>query len=122
MVVDEYGTVEGIVTLTDIVQILIGGTVTLNKDEDPYITIKEDKSIVVLGNTPIEEVLEILEEEHLPDDEEEQYRTIASFVLKQLGRIPKQYDSFMSIGHKFTVLEMEGFRISKILIQKNIEL
>jgi putative hemolysin len=69
---------------------------------------------VVSGSISVEEVMEIMGVNSLPDDEEEEYRTLASFILKQLNKVPQANDSFIALGWTFKVLSMDKFRILKV--------
>lgn len=117
IVLDEYGEIEGIVTLNDILKTFVGDLVTQDKGETPSIVKKRDGSLNVNGNVPIEEIMELLQISSLPGEDEEDYRTISSFILNQLNRMPEVGDSFEAVGYTFKVTKMDKFRIDRICIK-----
>lgn len=120
VVIDEYGDIEGIVTFSDIIKTFIGNVGNSSKDNERNVIKKKDGSFTMDGNILIEEVMEQLDLLSLPYDNDEDYRTLASFMLKQFDKIPKAGDSFVSVGWKFTVMKMDKFRIDKVKIIKDI--
>jgi putative hemolysin len=118
IVLDEYGGIEGLVTLNDIVKTFIGEMAIFAEGIEPAVIHKRDGSIVMRGNVLIEEVMDILNIDSLPGQEEGEYRTLASFVLNQFDKMPKKGDSFSVAGWLFKVTKMENFRIAKVLIKK----
>jgi putative hemolysin len=114
---DEYGEIEGIVTFNDILKTFVGDLATQEKGQTPSIVNRKDGSFMVNGNVQIEVIMELLQLTSLPGEDEEDYRTISSFILKQLNRLPKVGDSFEAAGYIFKVIKMEKFRIDKILIK-----
>lgn len=118
IVLDEYGEVEGIVTLNDVLKILVGDLAIGMSDKQPDIIKNKDGSYTVSGNVLIEEVMYLLELSSLPGDEDEDYRTLASFILKQVGHLPKPGDEFITMGWKFKVTKMDKMRIESVSIRK----
>lgn len=121
LVIDEYGEIEGLVTISDIMKTFLGDLVGIIDGKKPGITTRKDGSYVMDGNTLIEEVMDTIHVTCLPDDEVEEYRTLASFILKQLGTLPKVGDSFIASGWIFRVLKMDRFRIDKVLVIKVLD-
>lgn len=119
IVIDEYGGIEGIVTLNDILKTFVGDLATLVDGQKPTVQKKKEGFYVVSGSISVEEVMEIMDTNSLPGDEEEEYRTLASFILKQLNKVPKVNDHFSAAGWTFKVLNMDKFRISKVSMIKN---
>jgi putative hemolysin len=120
IVLDEYGEIEGIVSLNDILKTFVGDLATQEKGQAPSVTSRKDGSLIVNGNVPIEEIMEILQVTSLPGEDEEDYRTISSFILKQLNCVPKPGDSFKAVGHIFKVIKMDKFRIDKVSIKPEV--
>ncbi|CAL7960858.1 putative hemolysin [Alphaproteobacteria bacterium] len=118
VVLDEYGEIEGIVTLNDILKTFLGDLVILVEGKKPGIIKKKDDSYIVDGNILIEEVMELLQISSLPNDEDEDYRTLAGFILRQLNTLPKIGDAFPASGWVFKVIKMDHFRIDSVLISK----
>ena len=118
LVLDEYGEIEGLVTISDIMKTFLGDLVGLIDGKKPGIMMRKDGSYAMDGSTLIEEVMDTIHVTCLPDDEIEEYRTLASFILKQLGNLPKVGDSFNASGWVFKVLKMDRFRIERVLVVK----
>lgn len=114
IVVDEYGTVEGIATLTDVLE-GIAGELPDDGGEDSDIVRREDGSLLIDGMMAVEEV-----EAHLGlkslRDEDSGYHTLAGFLLFKLGRIPTAGEYADHDGYRFEVVDMDGRRIDKVLV------
>ncbi|MFV3075172.1 hemolysin family protein [Niveispirillum fermenti] len=119
VVVDEYGTVEGIVTLTDLLE-GIAGELPDDGGEDSDIVQREDGSLLIDGMMAVEEV-----EAHLGlkslRDEDSGYHTLAGFLLYKLGRIPSAGEYADHDGYRFEVVDMDGRRIDKVLVMPTPE-
>ena len=83
------------------------------------VTKRKDNSFIVDGNISVNELLEILQISSLPGDDEEDYRTIASFILRQLSTLPKTGDIIRAEGCTFKVLKMDKKRIDSVLISRD---
>ena len=116
LVVDEYGDIEGIVTLNDVMRTFLGDLAVLMDGNKPAVVERDDGSFIVDGNISIEELYELLEISSLPDDEEEDYRTLASFMLRQLGTLPKTGDIIHAASFIFKVIKMDKRRIERVLV------
>lgn len=115
IVIDEYGSVEGLVTVTDIIEAVTGEMPEPGqKNEDDPVR-REDVSWLVDGMTPIDEVEAFLGFKNMRDGDE--YHTLAGFVIDKLGRIPAAADYVMWGGARFEVVDMDGRRVDKVLIQ-----
>lgn len=111
VVVDEYGSLEGIVTQTDLLE-AIAGDIPEAGDE-PDVIERPDGSLLIDGMMPAREALERLElSEDLTSDD---FNTLAGYVVFQLGRIPAAGDAFEAGGWRFEVVDMDGRRIDKVL-------
>jgi putative hemolysin len=115
-VLDEYGDIEGVVTLNDVMRTFLGDLAILMDGKKPGIVNCHDGSFVVDGNISIEELFELLQISSLPGDDEENYRTLASFMLRQLGTLPKINDIITAEGCAFKILKMDKKRIDRVLI------
>ncbi len=113
VVLDEYGEVEGIITVNDIVQAIVGRLPDY-EDSSHNATRREDGSWLVDASISIYEAEEILGVKGLGEDAEGA-TTLAGFCLHQLGRIPKAGDYFQWQNARFEVVDMDGMRIDKIL-------
>ena len=118
LVVDEYGEIEGLITLNDILKILIGDLAIGMEEKIPDIITNKDGSYMVSATTLIDEVMSLLDLSSLPGDEEEDYRTLAGFILSQTKNFPKAGDEIQSMGWSFKIIKMDKRRIERVLIKK----
>ena len=114
LVVDEYGNLEGLVTATDILESIVGEMAQEDNKTAPEITRREDGSWLVDGSLAVDELKELLELRRLPHEED--FHTVAGLLLNHFAEIPKAGDHFNLVGYRFEVMDMDGFRIDKILI------
>ncbi|MFZ5644680.1 MAG: hemolysin family protein [Bacillota bacterium] len=110
IIVDEYGGISGLITLEDLVDEIIGD-LTLDQN---LIRKTSEGEYLVEGDTPIEDIIDILNLKRLVPDAE--YETIAGFILEQLGHLPMEGETVLWEGYKFQVQEMGTRRIEKVLI------
>ena len=109
LVVDEFGVVQGLITLADILEEIVGAF-----EGGPQATQRQDGSWLLDGMLPNDEFKEIFNLRHLPDEEE--YETLGGFVMMQLGRIPQPADQFEWNGLCFEVMEMDDKRVDKVQV------
>ena len=114
IVVDEYGGTEGLVTIEDLIESILGNIQDEYDNEAEEIHKISEGSFVVEGSTPIDEIAETIDSK-IPDGE---YDTIAGFISDELGKIPNKGDSIIFQHHKFTVLEVSNRRVTKVNISK----
>ncbi len=115
IVLDEYGGTDGIVTLEDLVECLIGDIRDEYDEEDAELSIEgRTGDFEVDGLISIEDLVEEIEIE-IPDGP---YETVSGFVMHNLGRIPKEHDVVNLPGLRITVLSMEGKRAGQLLISR----
>jgi putative hemolysin len=119
VVVDEYGTTQGIVTASDLLEAIVG-TLPSNYDHDDQMKIvqRADGSWLVDGRTPIEEIHLSIGLHDISADED--FDTIAGFLLEQVKKAPKVGMVHEALGHRFEIVDMDGLRIDKLLISKVI--
>jgi putative hemolysin len=117
-VVDEYGVIQGLVTLTDILQALVGDLPSAEDMEEPQAVQREDGSWLFDGMLPIHQFKEFLEmdERVLPGEDRGSYQTLGGFVVMYLSRIPATADHFIWGGYRFEVVDMDGNRVDKVLV------
>ena len=115
LVVDEYGEIEGLVTVDDVLEAVVGDMPERRLGEEPDIVRRDDGSLLMEGMLPIDEVKLALGLDSLPD--EETYHTLAGFILAQLGRVPEEGQSVAYGGWRFEVVDMDGRRIDKVLVR-----
>ena len=116
IVVDEYGSVRGIVTLTDILEGLVGDIPHIEDLEEPHIMRREDGSWLVDGAVPIKELKEALQIDQFPREGEGLYQTAGGLVMACLEKVPATADYFEWKNFRFEVVDMDGQRIDKLLI------
>jgi putative hemolysin len=117
IVVNEYGSFEGIITLHDIMENIIGDFPEEGETDEPDIFVRDDKSFLISGDAPVE-VLDGIFENYRTDFEHIDYSTVAGFVLYNIKKIPEVGDKFEYSGHQIEIVDIDGKRIDKILIQK----
>jgi putative hemolysin len=118
VVLDEHGTVEGIVTPTDILVAIAGDLPEREGEDEPSAVMRADGSWLLDGQMPVYEVERTLEIKGLSAHDEE-YTTLAGFVLTQLGRIPTPGETFDWQSWRFEVVDLDGRRIDKVLVSAN---
>lgn len=114
VVVDEYGATEGVVTLTDVLEGLVGEIAELGEPQAPRAVRRPDGSWLLDGLLRLGEVEETLQIT-LETGEGEGFRTLGGFVVFSLGRIPAPTESFERGGWRFEVVDMDGNRVDKVL-------
>jgi putative hemolysin len=115
LVVDERGDIEGLVTPTDVLEALVGGLA--EPGEAPLIQ-RGDGSWLADGMLAAEELKERLELRRLPDEQEGDYETVGGMVIARLGRVPAAGDRFEWEGFSFEVIDMDGYRVDKVLVTR----
>lgn len=114
IVVDEYGTVEGLVTVADILIAIAGGLPEAGEDDSDKPVQRADGSWLLGGMTPIDDLATLIGIGKIVADGD--YHTLAGFMLAQFGHIPAPGEKFSWQGVIFEVLDMDGRRIDKVLI------
>jgi len=117
IVVNEYGSLEGIITLHDILENLIGEIPEEGEFVEPDVFLRDDHSYLVSGDAPVE-VLDSIMENYITDFENIDFSTVAGFVLKHIDKIPQIGDKFTFNGYIIEIVDIDGMRIDKILIRK----
>ncbi len=116
VVVDEYGGTEGVITLEDLIEDILGNIQDEYDNEEEEIRRLSDGKFTVDGSTSIEDVEELTGKELSDDDSD----TIAGFILGRLGRIPSanEHPSIEAEGLRFTATQTDGRRITEVLIER----
>jgi putative hemolysin len=119
LIVNEYGELQGLVTLNDILQALVGDIGTVDETGDSDITRREDGSWLVDGGVSIDRFKEALSiEDNLPEEDTGSYNTLGGFVMLQLARVPQIADNFEWGGLRFEVVDMDRNRVDKLLVAR----
>ena len=116
VVVDEYGVIQGIVTLNDILEAIVGDIPSVEDLEEPYAVQREDGSWLLDGMLTVDEFKDILGINKIPGEEKGNYHTLGGFVVMHLGHIPTAADYFQWQGLRFEVMDMDGNRVDKVLV------
>ena len=122
VVVDEYGSLDGIITIHDIFENLVGNVPeeTDLESTEPLIFIRDDNSALVSGEAPIE-ILTQFDENFVVDFEKIDYSTVAGFVFACINKIPGIGDKFEYDNLLFEIVDVDGNKIDKVLIKRKIE-
>ncbi len=112
--VDEYGNVQGLVTVNDVLESIVGDIPTEGEPEEPLAVRREDGSWLLDGMLPADQFRELFPDVELPEEESGTYHTLSGFVLMRLGRIPMVPDHFEWRGWRFEVVDMDVNRIDKV--------
>lgn len=119
-IIDEYGSLQGIITLNDILEAIVGDIPEPHTD-DYEITLRDDGSYLVDAQIPFYDFLEKFEKTNLLDEEEQEFDTLAGFILDQLERIPNTGDKLQWEGFNLEIIDMDAQRIDKILVSVSEE-
>jgi putative hemolysin len=117
LVMDEFGAVEGLVSVTDLLEGLVGALPGGPEDAGGVIVARSENSWLVEGAAPIAEIVTKFELE-IPQDEVGAYHTLAGFVMARLGRIPRTADQFDYGDLRFEVVDMDGRRVDKVMVTR----
>ncbi|BAY16953.1 putative hemolysin [Anabaenopsis circularis NIES-21] len=121
IVVDEYGVIQGLVTLNDIMSEIVGDVPAGPGEDEPQAVQREDGSWLLDGMLPVDEFFELFEMEEWESDERGSYQTLGGFVITHLGRIPSAADHFEWEGMRVEVMDMDGNRVDKVLVVPMID-
>ena len=119
LVVDEYGDITGLITVNDLLEAVIGRTRSgEGSDATPLVVTRDDGTLLVDGTVTTDTVRELLGGARLPDEDEHDFHTAAGMVIAHFGRIPNTGEWFEWEGWRFEVVDLDGPRIDKLLLQK----
>ena len=116
IIVNEYSLVVGVITLNDVMSTVMGDLVGA-QDEEQQIVRRDENSWLIDGVTPIQDVQRALDIESLPHDDE--YETLAGFLMVMLRRVPKRTDSVSWAGYTFEVMDVDSHRIDQVMVTKH---
>jgi putative hemolysin len=119
-IVDEYGALQGMVTLNDILEAIVGDMPEPGQD-DYEIRRRADGSYLVDGQLPFYDFMQYFDKLEWIDTEEMEYDTLAGFILHQLERIPTTGELLEWKNFTFEIVDMDGHRIDKVLVTVNPE-
>lgn len=121
VVVNEYGHTEGLVTLNDVLEGLVGDLPEPDELDSEYITQREDGTYLLDGLLEVEDLKDLLSLKALPREEEGDFRTLGGFVTSYMDRIPSASESFEAEGWRFEIVDMDGSRVDKLLVSPEPE-
>jgi putative hemolysin len=117
LVVNEYGDIEGLVTLSDVMGSLVGDVAIVDDEQAADAVQREDGSWLIDAGVSFDRFREIFNTDvRFPQEPGGTYHTLAGFVLTQLGRIPKASEHFEWGGYRFEVVDMDSHRIDRLLV------
>lgn len=116
MVTDEFGSIVGLVTLNDVVEALVGEFASSGERARPEAKKRDDGTWLIDATIDLESVERAIPGLRLGGKEMTDYQTLAGFLLKQFGSVPKEGQTLTTQGYVFEVLDMDGHRIDKVLV------
>lgn len=119
-VVDEYGELQGMVTVRDVLEAIAGEFATPT-DEDAWAVQRDDASWLFDGLIPVPELKDRLGLKELPEEHRGRYNTLAGMIMLLLGRLPRTADSVECQGWRFEVIDLDGRRVDKVLASRLAE-
>ena len=119
LIVDEYGELQGMVTLTDVLASIVGDVPSSDTSEMEDIVPRDDDSWLIDGSVTIDRLKSVIDiEDELPGEDENAYNTLGGLVMYILGRIPAVADTFDAAGFRFEVVDMDKNRVDKVLLSR----
>ena len=117
LVVDEFGSVEGLITLNDLLEGIVGDIPGIDEEDEPEAIQRADGTWLIDGRYPINKFKELFDfKDSLPDEEEDNYTTLAGFILSISGTIPDEEDTFECGRFIFEIIDMDGHQIDKVIV------
>lgn len=117
LVVDEFGSVEGLITLNDLLEGIVGDIPSIDEEDEPQAVQRLDGNWLIDGRYPIDRFKELFDfKDKLPDEEEDGYTTLAGFILSLSGTIPNEEDKYECGRFIFEIIDIDGHQIDKILV------
>jgi len=118
LVVDEYGAIEGLVTLTDLLEAIVGDIPGAQQSSADEAVQRADGSWLFDGVLPLDRVSNLLQLTETLDSSDIDYHTLGGLVMDRLGRVPSTGDCFEWAGLSFEVVDMDGNRVDRVLVSK----
>ncbi|WP_405320547.1 hemolysin family protein [Methanobrevibacter thaueri] len=117
LVVDEFGSVEGLITLNDLLEGIVGDIPGIDEEDEPKAIERDDGTWLIDGRYPIDRFKELFDfKDNLPDEEEDGYTTLAGFILSISGTIPDEEDKYECGRFIFEIVDIDGHQIDKVLV------
>lgn len=117
LVVDEFGSLTGLITLNDLLEGIVGDIPGIDETDDPIAIKRNDDSWLIDGRYQIDRFKELFDfDGEFPDEKEDNFTTIAGFILSYCGKIPTDGETFKWDRFCFEIMDMDGHQIDKILV------
>jgi putative hemolysin len=116
IVIDEFGNVQGILALNDILEAIVGDIPTIDEIEEKEFIKRDDKTWLIDGLVSIDEFKDHFKIKKLPEERSGVFHTLGGFIMHNLGKIPVSGDIFTWDTYTFEVVDMDGNRVDKVLV------
>ncbi len=116
IILDEFGAVEGLVTMHDFLEEIVGHAPAYKEEQEPNAIQRDDGTWLLDGLMPIIDFVEKFDIPELPPDEKGDYYTLAGFAVTRIGNIPISSDKFKWGDYHFEIMDMDGKRVDKVLL------
>lgn len=117
LVVDEFGCVEGLITLNDLLEGIVGDIPGIDEEDEPQAIQRDDGTWLIDGRYNIDEFKKLFDfKGNLPDEEDDNYTTLAGFILSLSGTIPDEKDKYECGRFIFEIIDIDGHQIDKVLV------
>jgi putative hemolysin len=117
LVIDEFGVVSGLVSLTDVMAAIVGD-LPATADSEEAIVVRPDGSLLVDGAVEIDTLEARLDTTLLSEDDRRHYHTVGGLVMFTLARVPRVGDRFDCAGYQFEIMDMDGNRVDRVLVSR----
>ncbi|MCE7949212.1 MAG: HlyC/CorC family transporter [Chloroflexi bacterium CFX4] len=118
LIIDEYGGLRGVVTIADILAEIVGGIYLEEEAVEPDVVQREDGSWLIDGMFMVDDLEAMFPMLTLPAESEREYQTLGGYLMSQFGRIPQMGDLHEADGLRFEVVDMDGYRVDRVLVAK----
>ena len=117
LVVDEFGSVEGLITLNDLLEGIVGDIPGIDEEDEPEAIQRDDGTWLIDGRFQIDRFKKLFDfNDMLPDEEEDNFTTLAGFILSISGTIPDEEDKYEWDRFIFEIVDIDGHQIDKVLV------
>jgi putative hemolysin len=116
LVTDEYGGVQGLITINDLMQAIVGELPSSENSDEPMVIQREDGSWLLDGLLSTDELKTLFDRETLPEENKSNYHTLGGLIITCIGKIPQAGDHFQWNDLRFEVMDMDGTRVDKVLV------
>jgi putative hemolysin len=117
-VVDEYGDFQGVVTVNDILEAIVGEMPSTHEEREQMVIERAPGSWLIDGMLDMIELKELLGLRKLPGEDDNTYHTLGGMAMIHMGRVPRPADFFDWGGYRFEVVDMDGTRVDKVLVTR----